>query len=55
MIMSEKDITKIFALLYEIKKRLVKLEKYLDEDNIEHQINAEDKSTDDFTRGGSLW
>jgi hypothetical protein len=52
---SEKDINKIFALLYEIKKRLAKLEKNMSEDDKQHQINTEDKYTGDFTRGSSLW
>lgn len=54
-LMSDKDIKKIFALLYEIKKRLAKLEKNIIEKSKEITIDQDEKNTSDFTRGSTLW
>ncbi len=53
--MQSNEINKIFALLYEIKKRLTKIEQNIKNDDQDKQLSNDKTISSDFTRGGSLW
>jgi len=53
--MQSNEINKIFALLYEIKNRLTKIEQNIKTDDQANRSSNDKKINSDFTRGGSLW